>query len=141
MAITHVCLSDLHLGSETSLLTEMDSNFDPQYAETSPVLQRLAANLRSVVASESREAGSKRPTLVLAGDVLELALCETHQAATCFERFLDAFFPKGEDLFDARILYIPGNHDHQLWEAAREDHYTQFIDTQKKDPASPLTEE
>ena len=46
-----------------------------------------------------------------------------------FERFIELIFPKdGEALFDKNILYIPGNHDHHIWETARETQYVNFID-------------
>lgn len=122
MPIHYICLSDLHLGAETSLLTELDAAGAPRYGETSPALRALAEALRAI------PSGEERPVLVLAGDVLELALADTDQAATCFERLLDAFFPGGTpDVFAPRILYVPGNHDHHLWETAREEHYADYL--------------
>src|SRR5437868_15523564 len=46
-----------------------------------------------------------------------------------FERFIELIFPEdGEALFDTKnILYIPGNHDHHIWENARETQYVSFI--------------
>jgi len=71
----------------------------------------------------------KRPTLILNGDILELALTTTNQAAMAFERFVELIMPQGGELFE-RIIYIPGNHDHHLWETARE---TQYIDYMTRD--------
>ncbi len=92
----------------------------------SPVLTQLVACLRELIAhNESKE----KPTLVLNGDILELALAETNEAAMVFEHFIELIFPKdGEALFDKNIIYLPGNHDHHLWENARETQYVNFID-------------
>src|SRR6266566_3214828 len=81
--------------------------------------------LRELIAhNESRE----KPILVLNGDILEMALAETNKAAMVFERFIELIFPKdGEPLFDKNILYIPGNHDHHIWESARETQYVNFL--------------
>lgn len=121
MSITHVCLSDLHFGAETSLLTELDENYEPAHQQCSPVLARLMACLRKVLSAEPQ---AIPPKLVLLGDVLELALSETHEALMTFEKFLTLAFPEGgDDLFAREIIYVPGNHDHHLWEMARETHY------------------
>ncbi|WP_146157878.1 metallophosphoesterase [Enhygromyxa salina] len=126
--ITHLCLSDLHLGAETSLLTQLDANGQPLYGELSPVLDTLIACIRDLLAPQAGQ--PDKPTLVLAGDVLELALAHTHEAAMSFERFLLALFPGGEqDLFSRKVLLLPGNHDHHLWEAAREQYYVDFLRT------------
>jgi hypothetical protein len=67
--------------------------------------------------------------LILAGDILELALSNINVAAMVFEQFILQVMPKKSEnrLFD-KIVYIPGNHDHHLWEWARETQYRQFIE-------------
>ena len=125
--IRYVCLSDMHLGSDSSVLTLIKPNsieIDP--TKPSPVLSQLVICLRELIAhNESKE----KPTLVLNGDILEMALAETNDAAMVFERFIELIFPKdGEALFDKNILYIPGNHDHHIWETARETQYVNYID-------------
>ena len=66
---------------------------------------------------------SRKPTLILLGDILELALANDNVAAMVFKRFLElAVKENGELLFD-KVYYIPGNHDHHLWESARETQY------------------
>ena len=123
--VRYVCLSDLHLGEEDSLLTQVGpkpSLIDP--LATSPVLLDLVACLRKIIsANENMEA---KPTLILTGDVLELALATTDEASMVFERFLEAVIPPGKELF-SEIIYIPGNHDHHLWEAARETQYARYV--------------
>jgi hypothetical protein len=125
--IRYVCLSDMHLGADNSVLTTIQLNngvtTDP--AVTSPVLSLFVACLRELIRHNE---SPQKPTLVLNGDILELALTDTNKAAMVFERFIELVFPpEGEALFDKNILYLPGNHDHHIWESARETLYTQFI--------------
>src|SRR5439155_26768484 len=96
---------------------------DPE--TTSPVLSLLVDCLRALI---ERNEGSQKPTLMLNGDILEMALTDTNKAAMVFDRFIAlAFPPDGEALFEKNILYLPGNHDHHIWESAREALYAQFI--------------
>lgn len=79
-----------------------------------------------------------RPTLILNGDSLELALATTNKAAMAFMRFmelLESSGPGGKPLFQ-EIIYIPGNHDHHLWETAREQQYIQFLGEEHKNSAA-----
>ncbi len=124
--IRYVCLSDMHLGEEDSLLTEMDGhNVNPLWAND--VMELLAKCLRELI---SKNDGPDKPILILNGDILELALSEYNTSAMIFERFLELVMAKDRELFD-KIVYIPGNHDHHLWELARE---TQYVDHVIKDP-------
>jgi hypothetical protein len=119
--IRYVCLSDMHLGAEGSLLTHMppgSTKADPLNA--SPVLQELVYCLRDLIFRNDDK--NRKPTLILLGDILELALANDNQAAMVFERFLDFAMEPGYELF-GNIIYIPGNHDHHLWESARETQY------------------
>ncbi|HEY4388559.1 MAG TPA: hypothetical protein VGN34_29255 [Ktedonobacteraceae bacterium] len=124
--IRYVCLSDMHLGADKSVLTNIQANsIETNTTEPSPTLIQLVACLRELIAhNESQE----KPILILNGDILEMALTETNKAAMVFERFIELIFPKdGEPLFAENILYIPGNHDHHIWESARETQYVNFI--------------
>ena len=124
--IHYVCLSDMHLGAANSLLTNLQtasSDTDPSAA--SPVLVKLIECLKNLVELNADQ--SFRPTLILNGDILEFALAEDNDAIMCFELFIDLIVPEGEKgLFD-RIIYNPGNHDHHLWETARETQYVNFL--------------
>lgn len=119
--IRYVCLSDLHLGEEDSLLTRVNpENGEADPTGKSPVLQELATCLNHLIArNEDQES---KPTLILLGDILELALTTDNIAAMAFERFLELFMAPDYELFE-KIIYIPGNHDHHLWESARETQY------------------
>jgi len=122
--IRYMCLSDMHLGEEDSLLTNLKTaSADTEPTRPSPVMKQLVECLRALI-SENESEG--KPTLILNGDILELALTTTNQAAMVFERFVELIMPPEGGLFD-RIIYIPGNHDHHIWELARETQYVNHI--------------
>jgi UDP-2,3-diacylglucosamine pyrophosphatase LpxH len=124
--ICYVCLSDMHFGADNSLMTCMkagDAEGDPTQAST--VVISLVECLRDLI---SKNENSKKPKLILNGDILELALTTDNRAAMAFERFLELIMPPGQEpLFDSTIFYLPGNHDHHLWETAREAQYSHYI--------------
>ncbi len=132
--IRYVCLSDMHLGEEDSLLTALDGNSSDIDARTpSPVMTRLVECLKELIIQNS---GAEKPTLILNGDILEMALADVNDAAMVFERFIELIMPEAEgDRLFKEIIYIPGNHDHHLWEVARETMYVNYIvdTTQPKD--------
>lgn len=131
--IKYVCVSDTHFGAENSVLTNLETaSPEPDPTRASPVMQALVECLRSVLAANT--AGVK-PTLVMNGDIFEFALASDEQAAMVFQRFLELVMPEGNPLFDG-IIYLPGNHDHHLWESARETQYVNFLKT--RPPAEPL---
>ena len=89
--------------------------------------------------THSSQQRSCKPTLILNGDLLELALAEDNIALMAFERFIELMFPtNGDQLIDGKIILIPGNHDHHLWEAARETQYVEFL--QGRRSKKPLKE-
>jgi len=134
--IRYVCLSDLHFGAENSVLSSLvagDVIVDTTIA--SGALDGLVEMLRALIGANEDQA--TKPTLILNGDVLELALASDNVALMVFELFLDGIFPvDGEALFDATILYQPGNHDHHLWETARELQYAHLM--AELGPGQPL---
>lgn len=116
--VCYVCLSDLHLGADNSLLTALDPDGTTAPLATPPVLSRLGACLRWLV---SQNESPKPAGLVLNGDVLELALTTPNFATMAFDRFVEQFFPPDDaGRFDHRLLFVPGNHDHAQWQEARE---------------------
>jgi len=126
--IAYVCLSDLHLGNEDSLLTQAGDCSRP-----SPVLRCLAECLSEILGHN--QPGAPKPTLILAGDVLELALRPSQQALAVFEQFLWSVMPAHTELF-GEIVYLPGNHDHHTWQAAREAQYLNYLD--RMAPGEPM---
>jgi hypothetical protein len=125
--IRYICLSDLHLGADNSLLTHLGSKIgEVNPCQPSEVLEGLANCLHELVRHNK---GVVKPTLILNGDLLELALAQDNIALMAFEQFIDLLFPKGkEPLIEAKIIFNPGNHDHHLWETARETQYVEFLE-------------
>ena len=121
--IRYICLSDLHLGEEDSLLTNINSYRDVDTASPSPTLKCLGECIRELL---KRNKPGAPVTLILNGDILELALSTMDKAILVFQQFLQALLPEGSVPFQ-EIIYIPGNHDHHLWETARESQYLNYI--------------
>jgi UDP-2,3-diacylglucosamine pyrophosphatase LpxH len=137
--IRYICISDLHLGIETSLLTNVSKKQEVNFDEASPVLVALAACLRSLIENSSTQLDvdndnddGQKPVLILCGDVLEFALAPDNLGAMAFKQFIEHVLPEGRELF-SEIIYIPGNHDHHIWESARETQYSNYIATLKAD--------
>jgi hypothetical protein len=127
--IQYVAISDMHLGAHTSLLTNLKTASDDIDGLTpSPVLVKLVDCLRYLI--DQNENKTVQPTLVLNGDILELALADDHDAAMAFERFIDLIMPDNREMF-GNIFFLPGNHDHHLWETARESQYVDYIVSKK----------
>lgn len=132
--IRYIFLSDMHFGAATSMLTNLKTaSADTDTSQPSPVLSQLVTCLRELVGKNEDDS---KPTLVLGGDILELALTDTNIAAMAFERFVELIKPAdGNDLV-GEIVYLPGNHDHHLWEDARETQYVNYISN--RPPGSQL---
>lgn len=122
--IRYISLSDMHLGDEDSLLTNLQTaSSEPDPFQPSPVMIQLVECIKVLIGKNK-----EKPSLILNGDILELALATDDMAAMVFERFIELIMPPGGELFE-NIVYIPGNHDHHLWESARETQYVNFIAT------------
>ena len=121
--IRYVCMSDLHFGAANSVLTRLGPDVVADTLHPSPVLETLLDGVAELVGSND----SGPPTLVLCGDVLEMALSGAHVAAMVFDQFLQLAMAPGRRLFDDTILYVPGNHDHHVWEMAREHDYASYV--------------
>jgi hypothetical protein len=110
-------------------LSHVRNDATVDYDQPSPLLQSLVDCLREVVRAQPQ---ATLPTLVLNGDVLELALADDNVAAMVFDRFVDLAFG-AEPLFDRTVLYLPGNHDHHIWETAREHLYAEYVRSTGRD--------
>lgn len=128
--IRYVVISDLHLGDRDSLFTNLGDDGSVEPAEPSPVLRKLADVLRSLAASNG-DAGP--PTLILNGDIIELAFGSVAGALNTFQRLGEVLLAPGGEVCD-RILFLPGNHDHHLWEMARETQYRMNLASEDHSP-------
>jgi hypothetical protein len=88
--------------------------------QTNPILPSPLLRLFAELLSEM--VGPERGSLILNGDFLEMALCPTEQVLMVAR----LFFEQVGELF-SEIIFIPGNHDHHLWEAARESQYLTYL--------------
>ena len=122
--LRYVCLSDMHFGAENSILTALrPGTVETDVENPSPALSGLLDCLRALVDANR---GSRRPTLILAGDIVEFALATENEAGMVFELFVEAAF-KDKPIFDDIVYFVPGNHDHHLWEGAREKQYSDYV--------------
>jgi metallophosphoesterase superfamily enzyme len=112
----------LHFGEEDSLLTNLKEGSHDLDASR-PSMKHLVECLKYLIFQNETD---KKPVLILNGDILELALSTTNQAAMVFQRFIELILPSNTALFE-KIIYIPGNHDHNIWEIARETQYMDYI--------------
>ncbi|MGH3260877.1 MAG: hypothetical protein ACRDNS_02665, partial [Trebonia sp.] len=134
--IRYVILSDLHFGAENSVLTALNErpatagstgfSADPQ--RPSPLLGGLVDGLRALTRGQDRP-----PTLILAGDILDLALSLDEVCAMVFRLFAHLAFGDRQPAFDPVIRYVPGNHDHHEWEITREKQYVSYVCGQPAD--------
>ncbi len=122
MAITHVVVSDLHLGAANSLLTNVQNDGTIATGTPAPVLAAFGEALGSLLAGQPAP-----PTLVFAGDIFELALTPTSKACETFSDFIRMAFGGDRPMFAPDITYIAGNHDHHLWELARQHQYVTYV--------------
>ncbi len=124
--IRYVCLSDTHFGAYNSLLTNIAAGTrDPEPLHPSPAARDLTECLRYLAALNPP--GSPRPTLVLNGDTLEFALNTENEAVMAFLRFFELIAQPNEPPIFEKIIVLPGNHDHHLWELSRETQYLNHI--------------
>jgi len=136
--IRYVCLSDLHFGQNDGLLTNLSEDGDTiDVTRPSPVLVALVDGLGALLAQNPPDA--PLPTLILNGDILEAAFTTLNEAAMAFERFVELAFPVDGPRLFGRVIFLPGNHDHHLWEMARE---TQYVNHIRRDcPAGSVLDE
>ncbi|MDR3650301.1 MAG: hypothetical protein P4L20_14490 [Acidimicrobiales bacterium] len=122
-AIRWVCISDLHLGALNSVLTSVHPDGDHvDQSSVSPVLSALCDALRAL------SHGADPPQLVVLGDLFELALCSTDDAAATFAHLMEHLRPGTADAAVAPVIrFLPGNHDHHLWSRARGDCYVDYM--------------
>lgn len=132
--IRYICLSDMHLGDEDSLLTSLRSDrYQCDQDRASPVLVELVSCLKDLI---SKNKGSQKPTLILNGDILELAFASYGESLAMFEQLLKLVAPPGQEIFD-EIIFLPGNHDHHIWEVARENYFVNQVLRRHRDGELP----
>ena len=123
MNIFFVSLSDLHLGEEDSLLTNLSVGEPrPNTQGPSPCMTALVNYLHAIKRTLNED--KPIPNLILNGDILELAT-GSYPLAVAFCRIFLTELAKHR-IFD-RIVYLAGNHDHALWSLIRDTHFVEFL--------------
>src|SRR4051794_24478633 len=89
--VRYVCLSDTHFGASNSLITHLADDGTVDASQPSHTLIALVDCLREVLSKLGDPAHP--PTLVLNGDILDLALSSTSASSMVFERFVELAFP------------------------------------------------
>lgn len=90
----------------------LDAGFAPRPDLTSPV----SATFATAMGKTLRGMGADRPALVLLGDALDLSLASPPDSAAVLTGFLTALQAEAGI---GPVRFVPGNHDHMLWTAAR----------------------
>jgi|JI10StandDraft_1071094.scaffolds.fasta_scaffold06360_12 hypothetical protein len=123
--IQYICLSDLHFGAYNSLLTYTSSEGKLDAIKKSEVLIHFLNILEEIISKVNKKRKAK---FIFNGDIFELALANTNEAVMTFDSFLELAYTKNrKDLFSSKMIFIPGNHDHHLWETARERQYLEYM--------------
>ena len=135
--IRYVIMSDLHFGAENSVLTALNERpGERRQTLASPPIRsgRARCSAASIDGLRELTRGQDRPpTLILAGDILDLALSLDEVCAMVFRLFAHLAFGDGPPAFDPVIHYVPGNHDHHEWEITRENQYVTYVCGQPAD--------
>lgn len=122
--IKYIVLSDLHLGEEDSLFTpSREGNYN--------LLNAFSKSLQSLVSSNENE---ELPTLILNGDIIGLSFSTYQESLTVFDQFIKSLAVEHE--ICNQIAYIPGNHDHHIWQLAMESQYRRKLEN--RDTSDPI---
>lgn len=112
----HICLSDLHCGAPTGLLTPTDTDpgigSDPARLVSDTFAKALLATVKIVNSGPP-------PAVIFLGDIFDLSLGQPAAATAVLRYFLDQLKMNGGVSAFGRFLFVPGNHDHELWTALR----------------------
>lgn len=120
--IGFICLSDLHAGALTSLLTDLSKSGDDgrlalRPADTSALTEAFAAAMKAFLDRAIGD-GDAPPQLILLGDVLDLQFSRRSDATASALGFLSALSGTGH--LSGEVIATAGNHDHALWTDARQ---------------------
>jgi UDP-2,3-diacylglucosamine pyrophosphatase LpxH len=117
--IRYIVLTDVHLGAGNSILTRLAAGRSvADTHEPSPALRSLADCLRALVAGCNGP--GQPPTLIAAGDLIDLALSSAERALPVFGQFGAALMTPNDPVIADEVILLPGNHDHLTWDYARE---------------------
>ena len=114
--ISHVCISDLHAGALSSVVTRLDRKLCYEPGQPSATNAALGPALTKTLRTLNGDAAP--PDLILLGDALELSASPPERSCDVLSTFLAVLYAEPAALFN-RIVFVPGNHDHAIWTAER----------------------
>lgn len=112
----------MHAGAELSLATAVNNKGErTNPVEPSPVALAFGNAVQAMLGrhKQAQLRETNPPTIVLLGDIMDLAFCDRNDAAQSYVGWLKGFAGDQHDLFAPDMIFLPGNHDHSLWTAAR----------------------
>lgn len=112
--LKYICLSDMHAGALTSLLSILPGE-EEKGQTTSPTTRAFQAALDGFLIKAGAE--QSPPQLILLGDILDLQFSKRSEAYPSALGFLSALNEKR--LLHPEVIATAGNHDHALWTDAR----------------------
>ncbi len=122
--VRYIVLSDLHLGAENSILTLLRTGTTlADSHHPSPVLTALVDCLRVVSSAD----GGELPTMIVAGDLIELALASPASSLPVVALFAETLAGGEQPVVRNEAVFVPGNHDHHIWELSREKAARDFL--------------
>jgi len=117
----YICISDLHLGAKYSIFSNRDKKTGfYKAAENSDCLVKLVECLQSYLPKVFEN--EQPPTLIILGDIIDFSFGSMDDIITAFTQFISLLFPENNEpaLVDTNIIYIPGNHDHHIWQSTKD---------------------
>lgn len=124
--LRYIVISDLHLGEEESLLT-------PPKGKSYSLVEAFSDCLADLVFNFNKE--KELPVFIFNGDILGLSFSTYHESLKAFEHFAKAITVQNK-ICDS-VVYIPGNHDHHIWQLAQEEEYQKRLSKRKKGAPIP----
>lgn len=117
----YVCLSDLHLGAKYSVFSSRDDKTGLYQSNQNPdCLVEFVTRLRSFVPKAFESDAAELPTLIILGDLLDFSFGTTDDIVNAFTQLIQLLFGDDTPLFDSEIIYVPGNHDHRIWQSTKD---------------------
>lgn len=160
--IKYICLSDIHLGANSAILTDTpavtlslpsgeEQVLSPAYSAT-PLREAFSQALVRLLQDFAASQASTAPAgVVLLGDVLDFSLGRPRSAIDDLDALLKALVSAGAQAVLGDFVFLPGNHDHALWTVARFqrmvganrqdddfDHITRAFDGPENHPLAPI---
>lgn len=121
--ITYICISDLHLGEPTSLLTDTPATSGGDGTTADALRDAFSEALLQTIDALVRETSqAAAPGIVLLGDIFDMSLGTPRASIRTFDALLKSLAAKGARERIGPFIFLPGNHDHELWTVSRFEH-------------------